>query len=152
MQMLMLPGRFSENREYDASYWIPNKDAIAKVMAQNFGLESENAKQASEPSALKVAIQDSTGSDRSHLRPLIRSLEKAGYRNVYIAKAWGEPLEVTHIVAQQGDEESAQSIRDTLGFGEVRVESTGNISSDISIQVGKDWVQQKAILEKSNTP
>ncbi len=120
-------------------------------MAQNFGLDSDSAhsKQASEPGTLKVAIQDSTGSDRSNLQPLIRSLEKAGYRNIYIAKRWGEPLEVTHIVAQQGDDNSAQSIRDTLGFGEVRVESTGNISSDITIQVGKDWEQQKAILQQS---
>lgn len=152
MQMLMVPGRFSEKGEYDASYWLPNKDGIAKVMAQNFGLDAAHSQQTIEPGALKVAIQDSTGSDRSTLRPLIRSLEKAGYRNVYLAKPWGEPLEVTHIVAQQGDEESAQSIRDSLGFGEVRVESTGNISSDISIQVGKDWLQQKDILEKSDRP
>ncbi|WP_017651586.1 LCP family protein [Fortiea contorta] len=148
-QMLMLPGRFSEKREYDASYWLPNKDSIAKLMAQHFGLESPNLQEASEPGALRIAIQDSTGSDRSTLRPLIRSLEKAGYRNVYIAQAWGEPLDVTHIVAQQGDGNSAESIRQSLGFGEVRVESTGNLGSDVSIQVGKDWLRQKEILDKS---
>lgn len=149
MQMLMLPGRFSEKTEYDASYWLPNRRSIAKLMAQHFGLESTDERQVVEPSNLRVAIQDSTGGDRSTLQPLIRSLEKAGYRNIYIAKAWGEPLDVTHIVAQQGDSESAELVRQTLGFGEVRVESTGNLGSDISIQVGKDWLQQKAILEKS---
>ncbi len=96
---------------------------------------------------MRVAIQDSTGSDNTNLRPLIKSLQKAGYRNVYIAKSWGEPLEVTHIVAQQGDGNSAESIRNTLGFGEVRVESTGNLYSDISIQVGKDWLEQKYLFE-----
>ncbi|MHC5730654.1 MAG: LytR C-terminal domain-containing protein, partial [Nostoc sp.] len=74
---------------------------------------------------------------------------KSGYHNIYIAKAWGEPLDVTHIVAQQGDSDTAESVRNTLGFGEVRVESTGNLASDISIQVGKDWLQQKPILEQS---
>ncbi|MBW4427665.1 MAG: LCP family protein [Nostoc desertorum CM1-VF14] len=148
MQMLMLPGRFSEKNEYDASYWLPNKDGIAKLMSQHFGLESEQEQQMADPGSLRVAIQDSTGGDRSNLRPLIRALEKSGYRNIYVAKAWGEPLEVTHIVAQQGDGESAELIRDTLGFGEVRVESTGNLGSDISIQVGQDWSQQKAILEE----
>ncbi|MEH2437171.1 MAG: LCP family protein [Nostoc sp.] len=150
MQMLMLPGRFSEKGEFDASYWLPNKNGIAKLMAQHFGLESEQEQQttATEPHSLRVAIQDSTGGDRSNLRPLIRALEKSGYRNIYVAKAWGEPLEVTHIVAQQGDGDSAESIRETLGFGEVRVESTGNLGSDISIQVGQDWLQQKSILEK----
>lgn len=150
MQMLMLPGRFSEKSEFDASYWLPNKNGIAKLMAQHFGLESEQEQQATatDPHSLRVAIQDSTGGDRSNLRPLIRALEKSGYRNIYVAKAWGEPLEVTHIVAQQGDGDSAELIRDTLGFGEVRVESTGNLGSDISIQVGQDWLQQKSILEE----
>ncbi|MEH2161228.1 MAG: LCP family protein [Nostoc sp.] len=149
MQMLMLPGRFSEKNEFDASYWLPNKDGITKLMAQHFGLESEQEQQATNPRSLRVAIQDSTGGDRSNLQPLIRALEKSGYRNIYIAKAWGEPLDVTHIVAQQGDGDSAESIRETLGFGEVRVESTGNLASDVSIQVGKDWLQEKSILEKA---
>ncbi|MBE9034797.1 LCP family glycopolymer transferase [aff. Roholtiella sp. LEGE 12411] len=152
MQMLLMPGSFSEKGEYDASYWLPNKDGIAKLMAQHFGLESEQGQQIADPASLRVAIQDSTGGDRSNLRPLIRALEKAGYRNVYVSKPWGEPLEVTHIVAQQGDGNSADSIRNTLGFGEVRVESTGNISSDISIQVGQDWLQQKAMFDKSANP
>ncbi|MEH2026754.1 LCP family protein [Nostoc sp.] len=153
MQMLMLPGRFSEKGEFDASYWLPNKNGIAKLMAQHFGLDSEQEQLATttDPRSLRVAIQDSTGGDRSNLQPLIRALEKSGYRNIYVAKAWGEPLDVTHIVAQQGDGDSAESIRNTLGFGEVRVESTGNLGSDISIQVGQDWLQQKSILEKSLT-
>ncbi|MEH2288144.1 LCP family protein [Nostoc sp.] len=151
MQMLMLPGRFSEKGEFDASYWLPNKDGIAKLMAQHFGLESEQEQlgTATDHRSLRVAIQDSTGGDRSNLQPLIRALEKSGYRNIYVAKPWGEPLDETHIVAQQGDGDSAESIRNTLGFGEVRVESTGNLGSDISIQVGQDWLQQKSILEES---
>jgi hypothetical protein len=153
MQMLMLPGRFSEKSEYEASYWLPSKRAIVRLMAQHFGVEAEGFQpQVTDPSRLRVAIQDSTGSDRSQLLPLIRTLEKAGYRNIFISKSWGEPLEVTHIVAQQGDGDSAESIRSTLGFGEVRVESTGNIGSDISIQIGQDWLQQKSLFEDSSSP
>ncbi|WP_414579269.1 LCP family protein [Anabaena sp. CCY 9402-a] len=150
MQMFMLPGRFSENGEYDASYWIPSKRGIANLMSQHFGLESFSERQITEPGALKVAIQDSTGSDRSQLRPLIKTLEEAGYRNIYIYKAWSEPLEVTNIIAQQGDGDSAESIRNTLGFGEVRVESTGSLDSDISIQIGRDWLEKKDLLENSS--
>ncbi|MFM6202980.1 MAG: LytR C-terminal domain-containing protein, partial [Dolichospermum sp.] len=90
--------------------------------------------------------------NRSQLRPLIKTLEKAGYTNIFISKPWGQPLEVTHIVAQQGDENSAESLRSLLGFGEVRVESTGNLGSDISIQVGKDWFQNQAIFQNSPHP
>ena len=153
MQMLMLPGRFSGTHEFDASYWVPDGRNIAKVMTQHFGLEAKTTEtSSSDPSRLRVAIQDSTGSDRSQLRPLIKSLEKAGYTNIFVSKPWGEPLDVTHIVAQQGDGNSAESIRSLLGFGEVRVESTGNISSDITIQVGKDWFQNQAIFQNSTRP
>ncbi|MBR8838351.1 MAG: LCP family protein [Stigonema ocellatum SAG 48.90 = DSM 106950] len=148
MEMLMIPGRFSDSREFDSSYWVPDIPRINSMMAQHFDLETENAPQVTNPASLRVAIQDSTGSKRANLRPLIIALQKAGYRNIYVAKSWGEPLEVTHIVAQQGDGSSAESIRNTVGFGEVRIESTGNLASDISIQVGKDWLQQKSRLRK----
>ncbi|MBE9007800.1 LCP family protein [Fortiea sp. LEGE XX443] len=155
MQMFMLPGRFSEKSEYDASYWLPSRNGIAKLMAQQFGLESTTGTtepQVTDPGSVRVAIQDSTGSDRATLRPLIRALERSGYRNIYVSKPWSEPLEITHIVAQQGDTNSAESIRDILGIGEVRVESTGTLYSDISIQVGKDWLQQQMLLNDSAQP
>ena len=147
MQMLMLPGRFSEQNEYEYSYWIPYKREIRKLMVQNFDLESEFDPEVTDPARLRVAIQDSTGSDRSEIRPLVRALEKAGYRNVFIYKPWSEPLETSNIIAQKGDTVSAESIRNTLGFGQVKVESTGSIGSDISIQVGKDWLQNKWLFE-----
>ncbi|MFQ4142717.1 LCP family protein [Chlorogloeopsis sp. ULAP02] len=154
MQMLMLPGRFSGKDEFEASYWIPYRRRIHAMMAQHFDLETEtdSLAQVVDPASLRVAIQDSTGSDEANLRPLVRSLIKAGYRNVYIAKSSGVPLNVTHIVAQQGDGNSADIIRNTLGFGEVRVESTGNLGSDISIQVGKDWLEQRGLLEEQTQP
>ncbi|TAE61671.1 MAG: LytR family transcriptional regulator [Nostocales cyanobacterium] len=151
MEMLMLPGRFSEKNEYEYSYWIPYEREIRKLMVQNFGFKSEESEtfdqEIIDPARIRVAIQDSTGGDRSQIRPLITALEKAGYTNIFISKPWGEPLEVTNIVAQTGDSVSAESIRNTLGFGEVKVESTGNIGSDISIQVGKDWLENKPFFD-----
>lgn len=149
MQMLMVPGRFSENGEFDASYWIPDRDRIRQTMAQHFEVERENSVPATEatPASLRVAIQNATGEDNKNLQPLVNQLIRAGYRNVYIAKRIGEPLDVTHIVAQQGDQQSAESVRNSLGFGEVRVESTGNLGSDISIQIGKDWQLNQPVIE-----
>ncbi len=152
MHMLMVPGRFSDKREFDSSYWLPDSQHINSLMAQHFDLDTGNQPQAANPASLRVAIQNSTGSRRAELQPLIIALKKAGYRDIYVAKSWGEPLEMTHIVAQQGDGSSAESIRNTVGFGEVRVESTGNLASDISIQVGQDWLQQRGILQHSPKP
>ncbi|BAZ27062.1 cell envelope-related transcriptional attenuator [Kalymmatonema gypsitolerans NIES-4073] len=148
MQMLMLPGQFGQQ----GGYWIPDSQRINSMVAQHFEVETDSTPQVVNPASLRIAIQDSTGSDKANLRPLITALEKSGYTNVYVAKSWGEPLEVTHIVAQQGDGSSAESIRNTLGIGEVRVESTGNLGSDISIQVGKDWLQHREILENPVQP
>jgi LCP family protein required for cell wall assembly len=147
MHMFMLPGRFSQKEEYIASYWLPNQNGIARMMSQHFGLETTREFRAINSSSLRVVIQDSTGSDRADLRPLINTLEKFGYRNIRVSIPWTQPLEVTNIIAQQGDGDSAESIRDALGFGEVRVESTGILDSDISIQVGKDWLEKRTFFE-----
>ncbi|MDJ0616542.1 MAG: LCP family protein [Calothrix sp. MO_192.B10] len=146
MQMLMVPGRFSNPKEYKASYWLPKRRKIPALMSQYFDLESEELAQMADPGALRVAIQDYTGSDEVSLRPLIRMLRRAGYGNVYIARSVGLPLKTTRIVAQQGDGNSAESVRTVLGLGEVRVESTGNLNSDISVQVGRDYLEQREML------
>ena len=146
-QMLLVPGRFSEPREYSASYWIPDKDRIASMMTQYFNVPTEGMQAAVDPARLRVAIQDSTGNDTA-VQSLVKSLSEAGYRNVYIARRWSEPLDTTHIVAQQGDGDSAQTLRQALNVGEVRVESTGNLQSDITIQVGQDWLKRLEEIEQ----
>jgi polyisoprenyl-teichoic acid--peptidoglycan teichoic acid transferase len=156
MQMLLVPGRFSEKGEYDASYWLPDEEGINKMMAKHFEVQtnktSQSTAQKTDASNLKIAIQDSTGTPNANLQTLVDALQKAGYRNVYIvqSKVQLQPLEVSNIVAQQGDGESAENIRNSLGFGEVRVESTGYLNSDITIQVGKDWLQENAKLGQPN--
>jgi hypothetical protein len=51
---------------------------------------------------------------------------------------------VTRIVAQQGDVAGAEAIRRSLGFGEVRIESTGELDSDVTIQIGQDWTRMQS--------
>ncbi|MBA3924389.1 MAG: LCP family protein, partial [Nostocaceae cyanobacterium] len=36
MQMLMIPGRFSERNEYNTSYWLPDKERIASLTSKHF--------------------------------------------------------------------------------------------------------------------
>jgi hypothetical protein len=51
-------------------------------------------------------------------------------------------------VAQQGNTKSADAVREALGFGEIRIETTGDLDSDITIQLGKDSIQQKTKPQK----
>ena len=145
VQMLMVPGRFSNPGEYEYSYWIPSRNRLRAMVAQHFDIGLENLRER-DPAYLRVAIQDSTGESET-VRALVRSLQEFGYRNVYIDKPWPTPLLSTRIIAQQGDGAGAEAIRSSLGFGEVRVESTGNLGSDITIQLGKDWIRHQAQIE-----
>ena len=147
VQMLMLPGEFSGTGQYRTSYWLPDSDRIATMAAQYFGVPAVGVPTTVDPATLKVAIEDSTGNDQA-VQSLVNSLQKAGYRNVYVSQPWSEPLAVTHIVAQQGDTDSARVLRSVLNVGEVRVESTGSLNSDVTIQLGKDWLQQRQEVEE----
>ncbi|HAZ47132.1 MAG TPA: LytR family transcriptional regulator, partial [Cyanobacteria bacterium UBA11371] len=143
-QMLLVPGEYSKVGQYDASYWLPHRRSIAPLMTQHFDLPQGNRRRRSSGNSteLSIAIQDSTR-DRKAVERLVKKLKKAGYSNVYVAEAWTEPLNQTRIVAQTGDDKAAQTIREALDFGEVRVESTGHLNSDITIKLGRDWLQPK---------
>ncbi|NES45876.1 LCP family protein, partial [Moorena sp. SIO2C4] len=141
VQMLMLPGRFSNDGKKQASYWLPNHRRIQQMVGQHFGQGYSYYSNANSTS-LRIAIQYTTDSSEV-AKAMLRKLNQAGYQNVRIdQKLSREPLRTTRIIAQQGDDESAATIRNYLGFGEVRVESTGAFSSDITIQLGQDWLQK----------
>ncbi|MEG4280080.1 LCP family protein [Microcoleus sp. MON1_C1] len=143
VQMLMVPGKFSDSKDYKSSFWLPDQYGIETLVAEHFDFgqntwQIENA----DSTFLKVAIQDATG-DPSAVEAFVNNLTQAGYRNVQVYKAWPEPLEVTTLVAQQGDIKGAQAIRQFLGFGDVLVESTGSLQSDVTIRLGQDWLEKK---------
>lgn len=96
---------------------------------------------------IKIAIQNSLEETES-VQKMVSSLREAGYRSIYVSRDWSEPLEVTKIVAQGGDERAAAVIRAALGVGEVLVESTGVLDSDITIQIGKDWQERNTELQE----
>lgn len=142
VQMLMLPGGFNGDGRQGVSYWLPNQEGIEKMVSQHFQHGYADSL-APEPANLRIAIQDSTG-DSEAVQALVNSLQEAGYRNVYVGEKWREPLQISRIVAQRGDDGSAAALRVALGVGEVLVESTGSLNSDVTIQLGQDWQQKSA--------
>jgi hypothetical protein len=146
VQMLMVPGDFNGTGQREISYWLPDRSRIQQMVAQHFD-QGYRDRVAIDPAYVRVVIQDSTGKPEA-VESMVSTLKKAGYQNVSIDDSWKEPLRVTRIVAQQGDDGSATAIRSSLGFGEVRVESTGNLTSDVTIQLGQDWLQKQSSSEK----
>jgi polyisoprenyl-teichoic acid--peptidoglycan teichoic acid transferase len=155
-KMLTVPGEFSDPGEYKASYWLPHPDRIRNLVSKHFDFGTPDLEQV-DPATLKIAIQDSTTQEKT-ADSVIGALKSAGYSNVYMGQDWNEPLSVTRIVAEWGDVSSAEAVRRALGFGEVRIENTGDLQSDITIQLGKDALQpgrkvppKKTALEKTGS-
>lgn len=145
MQMLIVPGDYGDVETYGGSYWLPNETRIQSIMAQHFDVGSQGSA-SDNPKTIRIAVQDSTR--RAFPQTLVSKLEQAGYANVTLNEPYSEPLRITRIVAQQGDAASAEVIRQAIGVGEVRVEATGELDSDVTIQLGYDWLQKQPVRNR----
>lgn len=122
---------------------------IQNLAAQYFdqGYRQEITKEAAQ---LSIAIQDSIENPEA-AQAMVNYLKKAGYPNVYLSRGAAEPLKLTRIVIQKGDDTGAAELRAAIGLGEVLVESTGNLSSDLTIQLGEDWPEKAALLTENTS-
>lgn len=139
LRMILLPGRFNSLEEYDGrSYWILNRREIRTIVANNF--TDNYAGGETSVYSLRIAIQNAT-----HTKGLARRtrdyLAKRGYTNVYISDDSSQKLETTAIIAQKGDIQSANLLKNQLGIGKVESSSTGALDSDLTIRVGDDVAQ-----------
>lgn len=156
IQMHMAPGRFSNPGEFDnLSYWILDNRLLSKIMSQNFGVVMKQADASlveNTIQTLRIAVQDSMSQPEGS-KKATTILSKAGYAQVFPASdRWTKPLAKTQIIAQNGDRTAAENLREALGLGEVLVESTGDIESDITVRVGKDWLETNNIPLKPTKP
>lgn len=145
LQMVLLPGRFSAPEEYIASYWIADQTGLDRVMRNYFQvpLEEElDAVTADIPSAqnLSIAVQNASG-DPEAGQSVVDFLAQQGFYNVFVDQDWPQIESETEVVVQRGDLEAAKGLHLTLGIGDVLVDSTGNIDSDLTIRVGQDWLR-----------
>lgn len=144
LQMVMLPGRFSQPSEFRASYWLPDWTASAKIL-QNFlqadgvSVYASNAGTIA-PTELNIAIQNASGEPKVG-SAVASYLQKNGFHRVYLIEDWSTTLKDTEVVAQKGDLEAAKVLQTLLPSGRVLSESTGDLQSDITIRVGRDWVK-----------
>ena len=139
VQMLMLPGNFNGNGKHKVSYWLPDHNQIKNMVATYFdyGVPNLGIKEAA-PNSLRIAVQNSTKNPELG-QQVVDFLKNAGYQRTFISHQWPENLSKTRIIAQNGDSIGAAALRIDLGIGEVLVESTGNLASDITIVIGLDW-------------
>jgi LCP family protein required for cell wall assembly len=136
VQMLMIPGDFNSDGQFETSYWLPDPDRITTLVSRYFGIAAPDYTSDAQP-VVRVVLQDSTGQPEIAEKATQR-LGANGYSNAFVDNPWSQPLDKTRIIAQQGNTEVAEAIHQVLGFGEVLTESTGILESDVTIRLGKD--------------
>ena len=142
LHMVMLPGRFSTPNEYIASYWILDPLATQQVMNDFFELDGIALLSNRDDHAvtnLPIAVQNASG-EPGTAREVADYLRQEGFRNVYVIPDWSSQLQRTQVVAQRGDVESARIVASVLSTGRAVAESTGDLESELTIRVGRDWL------------
>lgn len=139
-QMVMLPGRFSQAREYIASYWVLNPLEVEQVMRDFFevGAYHEVSLDSQSLSDLRIAVQNATGYPRVATQ-VARYLRDQGFENVYVVEDWPTAQLETQIIVQRGDLQGGSRVEHILGLGRVLATSTGDLRSDLTIRIGQDW-------------
>jgi LCP family protein required for cell wall assembly len=146
MNLVMLPGRFSSPREYELSYWLADRQAALPILIQHFGLSrakqvvaAPNLVNQRDQIKIRVTSAINQAQDADHV---VTQLKRQGFSNTATTD---QPIDVataspraTQIIAQQGNLEAANAVRQALGFGAVQMASTGDIYSDVTVIVGQD--------------
>lgn len=150
IQMLMMPGDYNGDGKHSTSYWLPDEKGIQNMMARYFdrgmiSLEQPKAEN------LRVNIHDTSHFPDATAR-LVKRLNKAGYQNVHIDTTLKlkEDLDTSQFIAQKGNPEVAEGLSQLLGFGEVKVDISGNLYSDVTIKLGRDWIQKEQTSKSLN--
>ena len=143
MQMLLMPGNYNGNGKHGVSFWLPDKQGIQNMMARYFD-RGTVAIEPTKTANIRINIQDTTYFPDATKR-LIKKLNRAGYQNVHLDTTikLKEDLLTSQIIAQKGNPEIAEGLRKALGFGDVAVETSGTIYSDLTIKLGRDWIQKE---------
>lgn len=143
MQMLLMPGDYNGDGKHGVSFWLPDKQGIQNMMARYFDRGTVAIK-STKPENIRINIQDTTYFPDTTKR-LIKKLHRAGYQNVHIDNTLKlkEDLATSQIIAQKGNPQIAEGLTQSLGFGEIKIETSGVIYSDLTIKLGHDWIQKE---------
>jgi hypothetical protein len=115
-------------------YYEPQRAEIADLILQWWGVNASGQKQ-----AVRVIVYNGVGTP-GVAGAAARQLIRAGFRVVDSKNADRFDYKTTRILLYHGTKADADRVRDTLGVGEVAVESQAQDVADIILIVGADYV------------
>jgi len=137
LQMVMLPGNLSALSRDPSSYWL-DPSSQDRIMSEYFGAKVFSTPKARLLSTMKIAVQNASGQPSLNSR-IVGKLKAQGLENVYISSDQLDQLPQTEIVVQRGDSKAATDLQKVLGLGKVEIAATGDLDSDLTLRLGKDW-------------
>ncbi|MGB3755970.1 MAG: LCP family protein [Rivularia sp. (in: cyanobacteria)] len=139
-QMTMLPGIFSRLSADPDSYWL-NLTGQGDLLSNYTGVNLASLRQSNKPlTSLRIAVQN-TGNRPEQTQKVIETLKKQGLTKVYAVPNWPDKRAKPEIIVQKGNIAAAQELQQILGINHIDVSATGDIESDLTIRIGKDWKQ-----------
>ncbi|TVQ53772.1 MAG: LytR family transcriptional regulator [Spirulina sp. DLM2.Bin59] len=149
VKMVLLPGRFSEEFEFEGiSYWIMSHQGRDRVMQDFFDVSPGYAMGDRSLQGVRIALQNATNNP-AIVEDAARYLQEQGFRNVFYSRNRASRLlRRSEIIVQQGNTAAATAIQDAMGFGVIQADSTGDLASEITIRVGSDWFDVLSKLSK----
>ena len=137
-QMTVLPGGFSKFSKDPDSYWL-NMTGQQSLLNDYVGVDIPNLKPDTRPvSNLKIAIQNAANQPQL-TEKVITYLKQKGFTNIYTVPDWPDTQRQTQILVQKGNRQPGVDLQKTLGLGQIEVSATGDLESEITIRIGKDW-------------
>ncbi|MEM9153819.1 MAG: LCP family protein [Cyanobacteria bacterium P01_F01_bin.33] len=142
LNLVLLPGRFSQPGEFgNQSYWVIDPVATYNVATNLFGgIPDYGNPNYRSLEKQRIAVQNASGLP-DMAGNMAKNLRQKGFTNIIINADASRAIATTQILAQRGDTATALEVQALLGFGEIRVQSTGDITSDVTVRVGSDWAE-----------
>lgn len=137
-QMTVLPGTFSRFSQDPNSYWL-NMTGQQSLLNDYVGVNVPGLKQDLRPVPnLKIAIQNASNQPQL-TEKVITYLKRKGFKNVYAVSDWPDTQRQTQIIVEKGNRQPGVELKKVLGLGQIEVSATGDLESDLTIRIGKDW-------------
>jgi polyisoprenyl-teichoic acid--peptidoglycan teichoic acid transferase len=137
-QMVLLPGRFSGQDEFRASYWVMDTAGRDRILQEYFQQTDTSGTAAIAPADLRIAIQNAANEPEA-ANKLADHLIRQGYNRVFVIPAWSETEPTSQVIVQGGQLKVAKQLQQDLRIPQIAAESTGDLDSDLTIRVGNDW-------------
>ena len=137
-QMTVLPGTFSRFSKDPDSYWL-NMTGQQSLLNDYVGVNVPGLKpDMRQVPNLKIAIQNASNQPQL-TEKVIAYLKQKGFTNIYKVPDWPDTQRQTQIVVQKGNRRVGVDLQKVLGLGQIEVAAIGDLESDLTIRIGKDW-------------